>query len=133
MSTTKGVTREARSVDAVTAYRVTPQDLETLTEGHPYSFIDYMLSFYGKGGVYDYDFTASEVVQGTIKYLNMPRTKFEGDSIDRERVRDIILDDIRHRVQPHTHVMRPLDDSGSYECVRCGYEEIKGLTPESEV
>jgi hypothetical protein len=55
-----------------------------------------MLEFYGPNGVYDYGFTAEQVNLATRLYKtrlseNYPGQEFEGDSVDRERVRDIIL------------------------------------------
>ena len=59
-------------------------------------FTKYMLSFYGKGGIYDYGFTASEINLAKQLYQCrlpeiFPGDEFQGDSVDRERVRDIIL------------------------------------------
>lgn len=53
-------------------------------------FSTYMLNFYGKGGLYDMNMTADEVLQGTVQYIQSGR-EFEGDSVDREAIRDIIL------------------------------------------
>ncbi len=54
-------------------------------------FIYYVLSFYGPGGIYDYKFSLDEVEQATEQYIAKPGTKFEGDSLDRELVRDIVF------------------------------------------
>lgn len=57
-------------------------------------FIEYCLDFYGKNGIYDYGFTVEEIELATRLYqLGCERSgeKFCGDTIDRERVRDIIL------------------------------------------
>lgn len=57
-------------------------------------FVDYVLSFYGHGEIYDLGVTRGEVLRAIDVRLScelyslMP---FEGDSIDREAVRDIIL------------------------------------------
>ena len=56
-------------------------------------FYDYVLSFYGEGGIYDMGATLDEVMEATAKYLKNPETRFEGDSFDREMVRDIMIRD----------------------------------------
>lgn len=56
-------------------------------------FYSYVLAFYGKGGIYDMDATLDEVMEATEKYIKLPDTKFEGDSFDREAVRDIMIRD----------------------------------------
>ena len=55
-----------------------------------------MLEFYGNGGIYNYGFTSEQINLATQMYKtrlekNYPGQQFEGDSVDRERVRDIIL------------------------------------------
>ncbi len=56
-------------------------------------FVDYVLSFYGDEGTWDFKATRDEVLFATGirigRYKNVP---FDGDSIDREKVRDIILE-----------------------------------------
>jgi len=59
------------------------------------AFIDYVLSFYGVGGIYDYNFNIEEVKKAIRIHLLDGETPFEGDSVDREMVRDIVLDEIR--------------------------------------
>jgi hypothetical protein len=56
-------------------------------------FYSYVLSFYGKNGIYDMGATLDEVMEATAKYLQASETKFEGDSFDREHVRDIMMND----------------------------------------
>ena len=58
-----------------------------------HNFTEYLLEFYGHNGIYDYGFTASEIQLVTQLYKTRLDTKvpFVGDSIDRERVRDIVL------------------------------------------
>ena len=63
-----------------------------------HNFTEYMLSFYGAGkdAIYSYGFTREQVELATALYKtrleqNYPGQQFEGDSVDRERVRDIIL------------------------------------------
>ena len=60
-------------------------------------FINYVLEFYnGKDGIYkDVDATAAEVIDATRKLERMYRSHGDEpvfDSIDRERVRDFILE-----------------------------------------
>ena len=64
--------------------------------GFPDNFTNYMLEFYGPNGIYDYGFTHEQINLATQLYktrlsVNYPGQEFEGDSVDRERVRDIIL------------------------------------------
>lgn len=54
-------------------------------------FNEYVLSFYGKGGIYDYGFTNEEVETAKNQYIAAGEP-FEGDSFDREKVRDIVLE-----------------------------------------
>ena len=61
------------------------------------NFTQYMLDFYGPNGVYDYGFTAEQINLATQLYKcrmedEFGQTEFEGDSVDRERIRDIILE-----------------------------------------
>jgi len=60
------------------------------------NFTKYMLDFYGPNGIYDYGFTSKQIILATQLYKvcmeeDFGQTEFEGDSVDRERVRDIIL------------------------------------------
>jgi len=61
------------------------------------NFTQYMLDFYGPKGIYDYGFTPEQINLATQLYKcrleqNYPGREFAGDSVDRERVRDIILE-----------------------------------------
>ena len=61
------------------------------------NFTQYMLDFYGPKGIYDYGFTPEQINLATQLYKcrmedQFGQTEFEGDSVDRERVRDIILE-----------------------------------------
>lgn len=60
------------------------------------NFTQYMLDFYGPGGIYDYGFTELQVGIATTVYKARLAldggAEFVGDSVDRENVRDIILD-----------------------------------------
>lgn len=54
-------------------------------------FIDYVFSFYGDGGLYDQKRTREQIAYATLIYLdncNEFTTWGNGDSLDRERVRD---------------------------------------------
>ena len=63
-------------------------------------FINYCLDFYGVGGLYDQGRTKEQIAYATTVYLdacayyeenNMPNMTWGGgDSLDRERVRDIM-------------------------------------------
>ena len=61
------------------------------------NFTQYMLDFYGKDGLYPFGFTPEQINFATQLYKcrmedQFGQTEFEGDSVDRERVRDIILE-----------------------------------------
>ena len=61
-------------------------------------FHDYIKSFYGSGGIYDYDFSDDEIQQGIRLRLETRKDfEFQGDTVDREITRDIILK-LRERV-----------------------------------
>jgi len=56
-------------------------------------FINYCLDFYGWNGLYDQGRTREQIAYATLMYLDSlteTRTWGEGDSLDRERVRDIM-------------------------------------------
>jgi hypothetical protein len=57
------------------------------------NFSQYMLDFYGPNGLYPEGFTSTQISLATQLYKCrlVEGEKFLGDSIDRERVRDIIL------------------------------------------
>lgn len=55
-------------------------------------FVDYVYSFYGKGGIYPIaNLTHDDIIQATLELQSIPNREFCADSIDRERVRDIIM------------------------------------------
>ena len=64
-----------------------------LIKGADMNFTQYMLDFYGPNGLYPEGFNATQFSLATQLYkCRLPEgTEFYGDSIDRERVRDIIL------------------------------------------
>ena len=56
-------------------------------------FINYVLSFYGPGGIYDMGATHEMIVDATIQYLTTEGICWcDGDSTDREMVRDILIE-----------------------------------------
>jgi len=55
-------------------------------------FINYVLSFYGPGGIYDMGATEDMILDATQKYIT-EGADFCGDSIDRELIRDIMIRD----------------------------------------
>jgi hypothetical protein len=61
-------------------------------------FVDYVIGFYGKGEIYDIGATREEVWQATCIRIKrnadnpLNVISFEFDSLDREAVRDIILE-----------------------------------------
>lgn len=62
-------------------------------------FTRYMLEFYGPGGIYDRDFTATQINLATQLYkcrLYTTGGEFCGDSVDRECVRDIIMEAVAY-------------------------------------
>ena len=58
------------------------------------NFVDYCMAFYAKDGIYELNFTENEVLLATelymIQLLNAGQ-EFCSDTLDRERVRDIVL------------------------------------------
>lgn len=57
-------------------------------------FIDYVHSFYGRDGVYPLGVSRDQIAAGTLSYISIIEpNEFCGDSVDRERVRDIMIDD----------------------------------------
>lgn len=57
------------------------------------NFTEYLLEFYGDKGIYPLGFTRKQIDLATQLYkCRIPNgEEFCGDSVDRERVRDIIL------------------------------------------
>ena len=70
-----------------------PNDPE-LTVAEVLDFIEYMNMFYvGEEAIYGYDFTIAEICQGMIdRFKARSSVDFDGDTIDREITRDMILD-----------------------------------------
>lgn len=72
------------------------------------TFIDYVHSFYGKGGLYDLGATKEEITLATAVYLKdlaqepydpdaVSRLTFAGDSVDRENVREVLLNEFSYK------------------------------------
>jgi hypothetical protein len=55
------------------------------------TFVSYVMGFYGPAGIYpEFDFTFAEV-EGATKIYMRDQPDFCGDSLDRERVRDLVV------------------------------------------
>lgn len=55
-------------------------------------FVEYVLGFYGESGLYDMKATREEVWEALcIRLLRNKEIPFHADTLDRESVRDIIL------------------------------------------
>ena len=56
-------------------------------------FIRYVASFYGPGGVYDMGATPGQIIEATGAMLNLSQPyDCAWDSVDREKVRDIMIE-----------------------------------------
>jgi len=70
-------------------------EMMTQTEQQLDEFVDYVFSFYGEGGVYPMGATLPLIQQATndiIQILQIKNEEFCGDSIDRELVRDLLIE-----------------------------------------
>ena len=57
-------------------------------------FVGYVYEFYGKGGVYDMGATGDQILKATkLCWVKFGIENFCGDTVDRERVRDIMIDE----------------------------------------
>ena len=57
------------------------------------AFVDYCLDFYGKGGLYAMGATREQVCTALCLHLaDESKPHFHADSVDREKVRDILID-----------------------------------------
>ena len=68
------------------------KDLETLNE-----FVNYFNDFYGTNGIYSVgkDFSLNEIIFGlAVVFANRPDYVFEGDTVDRELVRDVLISEV---------------------------------------
>jgi len=69
--------------------------MDTLLVSMMTEFYDYVLSFYGKDGLYPMGATIELIQKATqdlIQILNIKGQEFCGDSVDREFVRDLLID-----------------------------------------
>jgi len=73
---------------------VVREEMETAV-GNMDEFYDYVMDFYGPGGIYDFNATEEEIKKATEVVKNKVGDDFEGDSVDREKVRDVILNQMR--------------------------------------
>ena len=55
-------------------------------------FVVYVEGFYGKGGIYDMGATSKQILEATQQYISTGEMEFCGDSLDREKVRDIMIE-----------------------------------------
>ena len=55
-------------------------------------FIDYVLSFYGVGGIYEHGWSEQQIIAACEVRMGM--VEYAGDSIDREWVRDYLFGDV---------------------------------------
>lgn len=53
-------------------------------------FVDYVFGFYGTGGIYDMGATKDQILEASK--IRAATGDFQGDSFDRESVRDIMID-----------------------------------------
>jgi hypothetical protein len=56
-------------------------------------FVDYVYSFYGPGGVYDMGVSKDDIMAATEIHKKQSDIPFDGDTVDRESVRDILISD----------------------------------------
>jgi len=55
-------------------------------------FIEYVYSFYGKEGLYPMGATISQIIDAVGVLLTTENWDLAGDSFDREKVRDILIE-----------------------------------------
>ena len=62
-------------------------------------FVDYVESFYGVGGLYDMGVPRLAILTSTYRYILElgSASKFVCDSVDREKVRDILMDELGYK------------------------------------
>ena len=68
---------------------------EQIMNQEQHKFVKYVLSFYGKDGLYgsEYNWTEEQITQACIERSYHPSWG-DGDSVDREAVRDTLLETI---------------------------------------
>jgi hypothetical protein len=67
-------------------------DEQPIDEAHE-GFIQYVLEFYGKDGIYPMGANVNHVIWALEKLLSRENYDFAADSIDRENIRDIMIED----------------------------------------
>jgi hypothetical protein len=56
-------------------------------------FLEYVMSFYSEGGIYDMGATREDILMAIgVRIERFPAIPFHGDSLDREQVRDILIE-----------------------------------------
>ena len=60
-------------------------------------FYNYLLSFYGSYGLYPMDVSLAHVKAATRIHKKRSGISFDGDSYDREKVRDILIKDFGYK------------------------------------
>lgn len=53
-------------------------------------FVNYVYDYYGKGGIFEMGVTKTEILEALAVYLLKGEIPFEGDTVDREKIRDIM-------------------------------------------
>ena len=93
-----GINRQKKSYDKAedgdNPMDVVREEMDTAV-GTMEEFYSYVLDFYGPNGIYDIGATEEEVKKATEIVKNEVGDDFEGDTVDREKVRDVILDQMR--------------------------------------
>jgi len=62
-----------------------------------HKFYSYVHSFYGPGGLYPMGVAFAHIQKATAIYLSRASADFCGDSVDREAVRDILIEDFGYK------------------------------------
>jgi hypothetical protein len=65
-------------------------------------FYHYVRSFYGRDGLYPMGATVHDIIAATKILVDADPGNFEGDSMDREDVRDILIKDFGYVWPGHT-------------------------------
>jgi hypothetical protein len=60
-------------------------------------FLSYVYDFYGVGGIYDMGVTTDDLLAAYLQLANRPDCTIEFDSVDRERIRDILIEDFGYK------------------------------------
>lgn len=60
-------------------------------------FFSYVYDFYGPGGVYDMGVTMQDIIAAYELMQELPHYDFEFDSVDREHLRDVLIEDFGYK------------------------------------